>query len=83
MTGREFNHILNSIKALSPEQMRRLRRELDSELALSGPLVAAAADETVFEVLNRVGLIGCIKGAPRTPTDLSTNPKHMEGFGRE
>jgi len=33
-------------------------------------------------VASRAGLIGCIKAAPRSPTDLSTNPKHMEGFGR-
>ena len=34
--------------------------------------------ETVFDVLNRAGLIGCVKGGA---TDLSTNPKYMEGFG--
>ncbi len=35
MTQSELNHILGSISALSPEQMRQLRRELDSKLALS------------------------------------------------
>ncbi len=39
-------------------------------------------EETAFDVLSRAGLIGCIKGASGTPTDLSTNPRHMEGFGR-
>jgi hypothetical protein len=33
MTQLEFDHILNSIDALSPEQMRRLRGELDAKLA--------------------------------------------------
>jgi hypothetical protein len=33
MTTSEFNHILSSIKALSPAQMRRLRQQLDSQLA--------------------------------------------------
>ena len=33
MTHSEFNHLLGSINALSPEQMRQLRRELDSKLA--------------------------------------------------
>ncbi|MBV8313693.1 MAG: hypothetical protein JOZ53_01920 [Planctomycetaceae bacterium] len=42
-----------------------------------------AAEETAFDILSRGGLIGCIKGAPGTPTDLSTNPRHMKGFGRE
>jgi Arc/MetJ-type ribon-helix-helix transcriptional regulator len=41
-----------------------------------------ATEETAFDVASRAGLIGCIKGTPRSPTDLSTNPKHMEGFGR-
>ena len=39
------------------------------------------SEETAFDRLERAGLIGCLKGMPGTPTDLSTNPKHMEGFG--
>jgi hypothetical protein len=81
MTQREFNHILRSLRGLSPEQQERLRRELDAELDHNG--TQRAAEETAFDVMNRSGLIGCIKGAPRTPTDLSTNPRHMEGFGRD
>ncbi len=42
-----------------------------------------ATEETAYDVARRAGLIGCLKGAPRSPTDLSTNPKHMEGFGRD
>src|SRR5262245_59475175 len=37
MTHSEFNHLLSSIKALSPAQMRQLRQQLDSELAHPGP----------------------------------------------
>jgi hypothetical protein len=33
MTHTDFNHLLSSIKALSPEQMRQLRQQLDRELA--------------------------------------------------
>ena len=33
MTHAEFNHIVESINGLSPEQMRQLRRELDGKLA--------------------------------------------------
>jgi len=32
MSHSEFNHILSSIKALSPEQIRQLRQQLDSQL---------------------------------------------------
>jgi hypothetical protein len=83
MTQREFTHLLSTIKALSPEQMQLLRRELDSELAHIGPQARTAREETAFDVLNRAGLIGCIKGTRHTPTDLSTNQRHMEGFGGE
>lgn len=81
MTQREFNHILKSVKALSPAQLRRLRRELDAKLNENG--ASKEAEETAFDVLNRAGLIGCLEGAPRSPTDLSTNPVHMEGFARD
>jgi hypothetical protein len=33
MTRSEFTHILKSLGGLSPQQMQRLRRELDSKLA--------------------------------------------------
>jgi hypothetical protein len=81
MTQREFNHILRSLQALSPAQLRRLRRELDAQLDHNGAY--KRAEETAFDVLDRAGLIGCLEGAPRSPTDLSTNPRHMEGFGRD
>ena len=85
MSHHEFNHLLNSLGSLSPEQLAQLRRELDSTLHLPRPAktkhATKAAEETVFDLLDRAGLIGCLKGGPHTPTDLSTNPKHMEGFG--
>ena len=33
MTHSDFNHLLSSLKALSPEQVRQLRQQLDSQLA--------------------------------------------------
>jgi hypothetical protein len=87
MSHREFNHLLSSLNALSPEQLAALRRELDSKLASAlSPTHAKRAvptEETAFDRLQQAGLIGCLKGMPDTPTDLSTNPKHMEGFGRD
>jgi hypothetical protein len=41
------------------------------------------AGESAFDVLNRAGLIGCLKGTPDSPSDLSSNPEHMEGFGSD
>lgn len=88
MSHNEFNHILATINALSSEQMQRLLHELESKMAAVAKAHEAAGangslpEESAFEVASRAGLIGCIKGAPRTPTDLSTNPTHMEAFGR-
>lgn len=39
------------------------------------------ADQTVFDILQRTGLIGCLEGDAGSPTDLSTNPDRMKGFG--
>jgi hypothetical protein len=33
MTHTDFNHLLSSIKTLSPRQLQRLRQQLDSQLA--------------------------------------------------
>ena len=89
--GTKLCHIVNSItcwpaSALShPSNLATLRRELDSKLTSSPSLPhvkqAGPAEETAFDRLESAGLIGCLIGMPGTPTDLSTNPKHMEGFG--
>ena len=36
--------------------------------------------ETCYDIAKRLGIIGVYKD---TPDDLSTNPEHMEGFGRD
>jgi hypothetical protein len=86
MSQRDFNHLLSSLSVLSREQLVTLRRELDSQIAAPRPVESRRSqqpiEETVFDVLERSGLIGCLEGSPGGPTDLSTNPKHMEGFGR-
>ena len=85
MSHREFSELLSSLNGLSPEQLATLRRELDSKIASSRPgrqkQAAKSVEETAFDVLQRNGLIGCVKGSPGTPTDLATNPDHMQGFG--
>ncbi len=35
--------------------------------------------ESAYDAFLRLGIIGCVKGAPR---DLSTNRRYMKGFGR-
>jgi hypothetical protein len=52
-------------------------------LALCQPAAVTHSDgdvlceKTLYDVLSERGMMGCFDG----PTDLSTNPKHMEGFG--
>ena len=76
--------------ALLAEQTGRDWTELVDELLDAIPfapsLPPATASETngerlrertLYDVLSERGILGCFDG----PTDLSTNPKHMEGFG--
>jgi len=37
-------------------------------------------EENCYDAALRAGLIGAIKGGP---SDMSTNPKYMEGFGED
>jgi hypothetical protein len=74
MTHSEFNHILGSINALSQEQIRQLRRELDSKLASSAvhvdpPLTEEElADQEAQRRLLAAGVISEIKPSRRVPT---------------
>ena len=38
------------------------------------------AGPTAYDLFKKAGLIGCARGMP---SDLATNPKYMEGFGRD
>lgn len=43
-------------------------------------LADGRSHESVLEAAARLGLVGCVRsGIP----DLTTNPAHMEGFGRD
>ena len=48
---------------------------------LNGHLPPRTEDgETLYDIATRRGAIGMIKGGP---SDMSTNPKYMEGFGED
>jgi len=34
---------------------------------------------SAYELAEEAGIIGCLRGAP---THLSTNPRHLRGFGK-
>ena len=71
----------------------RLKRELETEArergvrpsdivreALEEHLRQRVPKESCLDLALRLGIIGSAKGLP---ADLSTNPDHMEGFGRD
>jgi hypothetical protein len=71
----------------------RLKQELEAEAREQGvrpsDLVRAMLTDHVrqrtpqqscLDIARRIGFIGAYK---HTPPDLSSNPEHMEGFGRE
>ena len=59
MTQRDFNHILEVLPALSPEQLQALRCKLDSQLAAT-PL-PVASDVELQRRLLAAGIVSVIK----------------------
>ena len=60
-----------------------VRKAFDAyEAAHDGPHVEEEG-LTALEAFRRAGLIGCLEGTGDGPTDLATNPVHLDGFGRE
>jgi hypothetical protein len=60
----------------------RAKGQTPSELvriALETYLGGTSETRSAYELAEQSGLIGCAQGAPR---DLSTNPRHFEGFGK-
>lgn len=69
-----------------------LQKSLDALVAAAGTseaeVVRAALTEycqkhakelTAYEVAQEAGVLGCVSGGP---SDRSTHPRHMDGFGR-
>jgi hypothetical protein len=67
------------------QRLRRARRPgtAESELvreAVEQQLAAESPAKSAFERMEETGLIGLVRQASG---DLSTNPKHFDGFGRQ
>ncbi|HLG96431.1 MAG TPA: CopG family transcriptional regulator [Bryobacteraceae bacterium] len=73
---------------LSAELRNRLREEARRTGRRESDLIRDAVDKHLkkkrerssYEVFKRAGLIGCIKDGP---SDLATNKKYFEGFGKD
>jgi len=63
-----------------------VRLAFDEYVCAHGSADGAQGDQfmadSVFDRWHRAGLIGCIDD-PNLPADLTTNPIHMDGFGRD
>ena len=73
---------------LRPELERRLRRWSALSRKDTSTILREALEEyldkeeprlVAYDMASLLGLIGCVKSAPK---DLSTNPRHFDGFGR-
>jgi hypothetical protein len=85
MTHSEFDHLLDSINALSPEQLRQLRCELDNKLAAAAIGQAALteeelADQELQRRLFEAGLLSEIRPPRRISTGTERfTPVEIEG----
>jgi predicted DNA-binding protein len=64
------------------KQHAGIRRRSESALvreALESYLAEAPPSISAYDLARESGLIGCVRGGP---SDLSTNRKHFEGFGK-
>ncbi len=57
MSQTEFNYLLNRIAALSPEQMKRLHRELESKMAAATHVCRAGDDPLLGSMEDHAELI--------------------------
>lgn len=78
MSTEPFDDILKRFEELSPEERESLLDQLEQRQAAERN--GTDSTRTLFEAFNERGLIGSIKDAP---SDWSTNPKYMEGFGKD
>jgi hypothetical protein len=84
MTHKEFNHLLDSIKALPPEQMRQLRDELDGQIAASATArtpdlkqpSARQERKPIWEVFQEISAAVPDEVWDALPTDLSEQHDH-------
>lgn len=68
----------NSLESLS-EATGKSEAEVVRE-ALQEYCLKHAKLPTAYDVAEEAGVIGCVRGGPK---DRSTNPRHMDGFGRD
>jgi predicted DNA-binding protein len=64
-------------------QLAKQRGQTESDVAraaLEKFVESEKPGETCYDIAKRLGIVGMIKGGP---SDMSTNPKYLEGLGRD
>jgi hypothetical protein len=78
MSAGSYHDILQRVRdELSDDEQRRLIEELARTDRPSNG--SNTRGRSLFDALNDRGLVGFMHDGP---SDLSTNPQHMEGFGQ-
>ncbi len=82
MSSRRLSIRVDEQLAERIERLAKLRGQSESQIvreALARQLNKSGEFVSAYHIARRTGLIGAAK---RLPRDLSTNKKHMNGFGR-
>lgn len=82
MPPKPFAEVLAEAKRLPLEDQDRLIQELSRPTPPTNDNGSTDGKKvrTLYDAFNERGLVGFMSDGP---TDLSTNPIHMEGFGRD
>jgi predicted DNA-binding antitoxin AbrB/MazE fold protein len=67
------------LRPLEPVNLREQEVVSLAIEAVAGNGQSLCPTQTLFDIFDEAGLVGCVENAP---SDLSTNPQHLEGFGR-
>ena len=74
-SGKDYRLVVDELlSAASPSG----EAQLQQTPPLSSPETHFTEEPSLYNELAKRGILGCFEG----PSDLATNPKHMEGFGR-
>jgi len=74
----EQQAMLEHLAAQAGKPWEEVFRDALASYEHHAPAINGESPESVHAAMLRLGLLGCVTDAP---SDLSTNPKYMEGFG--
>ena len=77
MATKPYDDILKRFDSLSPDERQQLIKELERRQTTQRN---GDAGRTVLDAFKEHGMVGSITDAPE---DWSSNPKYMEGFGKD